>query len=75
MSFKCELDFVISEVKDIMIRDWWRVVNEVFLFVIFKILVDKGVVVNLWFSNLGNNNGGEGERVFNLSGSDSISVM
>lgn len=50
-------------------------VNEVFLFVIFKILVDKGVVVNLWFSNLGNNNGGEGERVFNLSGSDSISVM
>ena len=75
MSFKRELDLAISQVKEITTQDWRRAVNEAFLSVILKTPVDSGAAVNSWFSNLGNNNGGEGERAPNTSGSDSISAM
>ena len=75
MRFKRELDLAISQVKEITTQDWRRAVNEAFLSVILKTPVDSGAAVNSWFSNLGNNNGGEGERAPSTSGSDSISAM
>lgn len=75
MSFKRELDLAISQVKEITTQDWQRAVNEAFLSVILKTPVDKGAAINSWFSNLGNSNGGEGERAPSLNGSDSISAM
>lgn len=75
VSFKRELNFAIDEVKEITTQDWRRSVNEAFLSVILKTPVDTGVALNSWFSNLGNNNGGEGERSPSTSGSDSIAAM
>ena len=75
MSFKRELNIAINEMKELTTQDWRRSLNDAFLSVILKTPVDSGAALNSWFSNLGNNNGGEVERSPSTSGNDSISDM
>lgn len=74
-SFKVQLDKAIKQVENITIDTFRLSVNEAFISVVNNTPVDTGAARNSWFTNLGNSNGGEGERTGNASGQDSINAI
>lgn len=74
-AFKVQLDKAIKQVENITLETFRLSVNEAFISVVNNTPVDTGAARNSWFTNLGNNNGGESGRGGDKSGGASINAI